>query len=240
MKIKINMTPFLMVIILSFLVFGCAATTVNTTKPAGPPSDMNQATCQEKLNTYNNILESNPVDKITFLNKGVILQKSGHPDQAIANYLNALDSDSPEIMKLAHNNIGTAYFQKGEYIKAMAHLNAAIEKSGNRYASAYVNRGLVKEGLGDYKGAYQDFKTALILKGDLTATPSEFRRVAMTAPASGKALPAADVRQSPPEKQLPKPDQTTAIITMVKAPPAPDETQESKRPIKKKGAFLIP
>jgi Flp pilus assembly protein TadD len=63
---------------------------------------------------------------------------------------------------MAYSNRGSVWIQKGDYGKAFADFNKAIELDPN-YAEAYNNRGVAWDHKGDYDKAIADFNKAIEL-----------------------------------------------------------------------------
>ena len=68
--------------------------------------------------------------------------------------------------KLAYVNRGKVYEKMGQYQKALADLNEAVELDPN-LASAYYNRGVIYGSIGDYERATQNLNRAIALDPSL-------------------------------------------------------------------------
>ncbi len=64
---------------------------------------------------------------------------------------------------LAHNNLGTAFFNEGKMDEALHHFNDAIRIFPS-YADAYNNRGNVYARMGRYRSALEDYNKAIRLQ----------------------------------------------------------------------------
>ncbi len=72
----------------------------------------------------------------------------------------------PRSDAMAHNNLGAAYYQKGEWDKAIAEYQKAVTLKP-RYADAYNNLGAAYAGKGMYDQAIAAHKQALAIRPDL-------------------------------------------------------------------------
>jgi tetratricopeptide (TPR) repeat protein len=72
----------------------------------------------------------------------------------------------PRSDAVAHNNLGAAYYQKGEWDKAIAEYQKAVTLKP-RYADAYNNLGAAYAGKGMYDEAIAAHKQALAIRPDL-------------------------------------------------------------------------
>lgn len=119
------------------------------------------------IRTCTNALEEEVLSRrdeaATFVNRGVLLMRSGDQRAAETDYLSALAIDDrlPE----AHINYGVSLFQQGRIEASLAAYNTAldlkaIQKDDKLAAMTLFNRALTHERLGNPKAAYYDFKSA--------------------------------------------------------------------------------
>ena len=90
--------------------------------------------------------------------------RSADPDTKIAGCTALIQTSHgiAEYLSTAYNNRGVAYFEKGEYDRAIQDFNEAIHLSSNAEA-AYYGRGLAYKKKGDFDRAIQDFNEAIRL-----------------------------------------------------------------------------
>ena len=132
-------------------------------------------------------IELNPDTARFFDNRGRLYSERGEHDKAIEDYGRAIDIDPQHgltwfnerggAMKsilltravfgerripdhMDHLHTGIAYSDEGNFDKAIAHYNKAIELR-SEYAIAYNNRGMIYGRRGEYGRALQDFERAL-------------------------------------------------------------------------------
>jgi len=97
-------------------------------------------------------------------NAGLVALARGNNDEAIRDLTRALNSGdlSTRDQALAYMDRGAAYYNKGEYAKAIADYNASISLLPD-YASSYSNRGNAYAAMGDYDKAIADGDSAIRL-----------------------------------------------------------------------------
>jgi tetratricopeptide (TPR) repeat protein len=88
----------------------------------------------------------------------------GNNDEAIRLFTNAIASGElvREQLKTAYKFLGNAWFDKGDYDRAIAEYTKAIEIDP-RFAVAYYNRGLAWGKKGDYDRAIAEYTKAIEL-----------------------------------------------------------------------------
>ena len=98
----------------------------------------------------------------TYVNRGVLLMRSGDYDAAIDDYRIALD-DYPDLAE-AHINYGVALYHRGDMNEALAAYDRALEIGSDKDALAHFNRALIHERQQNAPAAYRDYKAASELK----------------------------------------------------------------------------
>lgn len=125
-----------------------------------------RAISAERLNRANRIA--------TLTNRGAIHLRRRAGDKALADFdaVVALDPRNAE----AHQNRGAALIMVGRPGPAVAAITNALGL-GLRYPhKAYFNRGAAREALGDARGAYEDYNTALTIQPDWGPAEAELAR----------------------------------------------------------------
>ncbi|MFW5819662.1 MAG: tetratricopeptide repeat protein [Bacteroidota bacterium] len=112
------------------------------------------------LDDYDVAVNLDPDFYVALNNRGCIYYYLGDIELARTDFEEAL-SHSPDYLK-AMNNMAGVVAKKNEYATAITIYNDIIE-SDNSFATAYLNRGLVKELTGDLEGACEDWNMALEL-----------------------------------------------------------------------------
>lgn len=110
----------------------------------------------------------------TLINRGAIHLRRRAGELALADFdaVIALDSKHAE----AHLNRGAALVIAGRPGPAVAAITHALGL-GVRYPhKAYFNRGAAREALGDVRGAYEDYNTALTIQPDWGPAEAELAR----------------------------------------------------------------
>ena len=138
------------------------------------------------ISDYNEAIRLNPNFVKVYNNRGYAYFEKGDYDKAISNWESALRIDpndakakkNLELIKMltekqssnassnndaeAYNNRGNAYYEKGDYDRAIAEYTEAIRLDPN-FAEAYNNRGSVYGVKGDLDRAISDFSQAIRL-----------------------------------------------------------------------------
>ncbi|GEM_PF-676008 len=110
----------------------------------------------------------------TLINRGAIHLRRRAGELALADFdaVIAIDSKHAE----AHQNRGAALVIAGRPGPAVAAITQALGL-GVRYPhKAYFNRGAAREALGDVRGAYEDYNTALTIQPDWGPAEAELAR----------------------------------------------------------------
>ena len=112
------------------------------------------------IEDYSVALSLKPDLYAAFNGRGSAKYLQGNIKEAMEDFNQALiliDNYNP-----ASNNKACSLIKNSKYDEALTILNDVIA-SGNNFAKAYLNRGLVKELLGDLEGACSDWKKAFEL-----------------------------------------------------------------------------
>lgn len=120
----------------------------------------------ERLNKANAIL--------THINRGALHLRRGEGLEALADFDAALarDPENPE----AHLNRGAAMVLTSDPGGAVAAITQALQLGVREPHKAYFNRGAARESMKDYRGAYEDYNTALAIKPDWGPAEAELAR----------------------------------------------------------------
>ncbi len=122
-----------------------------------------EAACNRALND----VALNRKDRAaTLVNRGIIYNRTGRFDAALADFNAALEID-PGLGEAYLNRGNSRFFQK-RMEEARADYDRAIELKSRDLHAAYFNRGLAHEVLGDAAAARADFEMALRLKPDFS------------------------------------------------------------------------
>ena len=107
---------------------------------------------------YEAVLKSDPFQSEAMHLLGLVAAQSGNYQLAV-NWISKALIISPQNEKY-HNNLGTSFFDWGQYIKAIESYDNAIELNTD-YADAYFNKGLSLIQLKDWGPAAQSLQQAL-------------------------------------------------------------------------------
>ena len=108
---------------------------------------------------FHNIIAEEMMEEqaVEYFKEAVEAQKSGEIDYAVSLYTKAIYA-KPNYAK-AHNNLGTAYAQKGSLSKAEEEYNRAIKIDSN-YSTALKNLAIIYAERKDYERFYEYWKRA--------------------------------------------------------------------------------
>jgi tetratricopeptide (TPR) repeat protein len=112
------------------------------------------------------------------INRGVTHMRRRESTEALADFdaVLALDPRHAE----AHLNRGAALLQLGRAGPAVAAITEALGLGVAEPHKAYLNRGAAREALGDIRGAFEDYNTALEIQPDWGPANAELARFART------------------------------------------------------------
>lgn len=108
------------------------------------------------------------------LNRGVAHLRRDENDAALADFDAVIEINrrQPE----AYLNRGAALVQMGQPGPAVAAITEALSLGVTEPHKAYFNRGAAREALGDLRGAYEDYSTALEIQPDWGPANDELAR----------------------------------------------------------------
>ena len=139
----------------------------------GDTSDGTIEACSRALN-YRRI--SRDAEIAVLVNRGVTYMRRGENDRAVADFdaVLVIDRRNGE----AHLNRGAALVQLRQYGPAISAITEALGLGVAEPHKAYFNRGIAREALGDLRGAYEDYNTALQIQPDWGPASAELARFA--------------------------------------------------------------
>ena len=139
----------------------------------GDTSDATIASCTQALG-YRHLTQAAEV--LLRINRGVTYMRRQENEQAL------LDFDAVLVIQPRHAeaqvNRGAALLQLRRYGPAIASFTEALGLGVQEPYKAYFNRGAAREALGDYRGAYEDYNTALEIYPDWGPANAELQRFA--------------------------------------------------------------
>lgn len=142
---------------------------------AGNVTDDAVAACDralraERLNRANEIA--------TRINRGTIHLRRREGEPALADFDAVIELDAHHAE--AHLNRGAALVMLGRPGLAVASITEALSLGVREPHKAYFNRGAAREALGDMRGAYEDYTTALEIQPDWGPANAELARFVRT------------------------------------------------------------
>lgn len=140
---------------------------------AGDTTDLTVAECARALE-YPRLAREGQLQ--LRVNYGVVLMRRQQAAEAVEQFdlALALDANYAE----AHLNRGAALIQLRQYGPAVAAITQALGLGVAEPHKAYFNRGAAREALGDLRGAYEDYNTALEIEPDWGPANAELARFA--------------------------------------------------------------
>jgi tetratricopeptide (TPR) repeat protein len=117
---------------------------------------------QEAAVYLENTVAEEPTHAKAFLYLGIVYEQMGRTDEAIAAYRRILPRAGILIAPVA-NNLGNAYFKKGNMEEAESFYTRALEADLG-YASAYLGRANTRIKSGSLKAAITDYEQYLVLQ----------------------------------------------------------------------------
>jgi tetratricopeptide (TPR) repeat protein len=140
---------------------------------AGDTSDRTVEECTRALN-YRRI--DRPTQLQLLINRGVTHMRRGENEPAIADFDEVIRLDRRQAE--AHLNRGAVLVQMRQFGPAIAAITEALGLGVREPHKAYFNRGAAREALGDLRGAYEDYSTALEIQPDWGPASAELARFA--------------------------------------------------------------
>ncbi|UPT64324.1 MAG: tetratricopeptide repeat protein [Hyphomonadaceae bacterium JAD_PAG50586_4] len=142
---------------------------------AGDSSDRTVEECTRALN-YRRIDRATQLQLL--INRGVTHMRRGENEPAIADFDEVIRIDRRQAE--AHLNRGAVLVQMRQHGPAIAAITEALGLGVREPHKAYFNRGAAREALGDLRGAYEDYSTALEIQPDWGPASAELARFART------------------------------------------------------------
>lgn len=109
---------------------------------------------------------------------GAILAEKGRTDEAIREFMAALENPFYETPQYAAYNLANLYYREGNYKKAEEYYRQAIQFAPN-YAKAHLELGRVLEAKGDKKGAYTEYEEAVQYNPQLAEAHFNYGRLCL-------------------------------------------------------------
>lgn len=135
---------------------------------------------EEALEACSIAIQSEQLDRedqvATIINRGVIHLRRQDGAAALADFDAALEMDEENAEALL--NRGAALIMLRQPGPAVAAITQALSLGVNEPHKAYLNRGAAREALGDLRGAYEDYSTALEIQPDWGPANAELARFA--------------------------------------------------------------
>jgi tetratricopeptide (TPR) repeat protein len=113
---------------------------------------------------------------ITYMNRGNIHMARRDPELALADFNAVIELD--EVNAEARLNKGVAMVMLANYGPAIVVLTDALGLDVNEPHKAYYTRAAAREALGDLRGAFEDYTTALAIRPDWGLADAELQRIA--------------------------------------------------------------
>jgi len=139
----------------------------------GDTSDATIDRCTQALG-YRHLTQAAEV--LLRINRGVTYMRRQENEQALLDFDAVLEIQPSHAE--AQVNRGAALLQLRRYGPAIAAFTEALGLDVQEPYKAYFNRGAAREALGDYRGAYEDYNTALEIYPDWGPANAELQRFA--------------------------------------------------------------
>jgi tetratricopeptide (TPR) repeat protein len=110
------------------------------------------------------------------INRGVTHMRRGESESALLDFDEVIRLDRRQAE--AHLNRGAVLVQMRQFGPAIAAITEALGLGVREPHKAYFNRGAAREALGDIRGAYEDYSTALEIQPDWGPASAELARFA--------------------------------------------------------------
>lgn len=144
-----------------------------TNVAAGDFSDLTLASCTRALR---NPRLNDEGEAQLLINRGIVYLRRGESEAAIRDFDLVLAEDDENAE--AHLNRAAALVQMGQHGPAIAEITEALSLGVSEPHKAYFNRAAAREALGDVRGAYEDYSTALEIQPDWGPASAELARFA--------------------------------------------------------------
>jgi tetratricopeptide (TPR) repeat protein len=141
----------------------------------GDVTDAVITTCTAALN-YRHLSRQAEIQLL--INRGVAHLRRHENEAALADFDAVVDIDGEHAE--AQMNRGAALLQLRRYGEAIAAFTQALGLDVRDPYKAYFNRGAAREALGDLRGAYEDYNTALEIYPNWAPADAELQRFART------------------------------------------------------------
>lgn len=138
---------------------------------SGDTTDATLQACTRAL-SYPHL--TNAAEAQVLVNRGVVYLRRGESEAALADFDRVVSRD-PENAE-AQLNRGAALIQLRQHGPAIAAITTALSLGVMEPHKAYFNRGAAREALGDLRGAYEDYSTALEIRPDWGPANAELAR----------------------------------------------------------------
>jgi tetratricopeptide (TPR) repeat protein len=140
---------------------------------AGDASDATLSLCSRALE-YRRLTREGRIQLL--VNRGVTRLRRREGEAAVADF-DAVIALAPRHAE-AHLNRGAALVQMNQHGEAVAAITEALSLGVLEPHKAYFNRAAAREALGDLRGAYEDYSTALQIQPDWGPANAELARFA--------------------------------------------------------------
>lgn len=149
---------YILIGILAVFQAGCASSPHKSTAAVPTASSKVEAFSSPKLDNLNEQITRNPNNAQAYSNRGYLLALLGRKEQARADLKKTLELKNTAPM---HNGAGWSYFNMGDYDDALREWKTAAEMSQNRAHYDYYSLALGYWGVGDMKGALENYQLAV-------------------------------------------------------------------------------
>jgi Tfp pilus assembly protein PilF len=140
---------------------------------AGDSSDATLDACTRAM-SYPRL--SRVGERQLLVDRGIVYLRRREGELALADFDAVIARDRRNAE--AHLNRGAALVQLGRHGQAIAAITEALGLGVQEPHKAYYNRGAAREALGDLRGAYEDYSTALEIQPDWGPANAELARFA--------------------------------------------------------------
>jgi len=158
---------------------------------AGASDDATLASCTRALR---NPRLNDEGEAQLLINRGIVHLRRRDAEAAIRDFDIVLEEDDEHAE--AHLNRAAALVQLQRYGPAIAEITEALSLGVSEPHKAYFNRAAAREALGDVRGAYEDYSTALEIEPDWGPASAELARFAR----NRRDTLAAQLSETPPQQ----------------------------------------